>query len=83
MTRQEATALYCAINSKASKVISQLIRWDETKTIGENAEALGISNSNSVCLAVRYGLAYKRSRKPYRLFSKTRTRNEVSCNVSP
>lgn len=63
MTRLEAMALYCGLNSKAATVIGQLIYWDEQKTVKENARDLKISKQNSVELAKRYGLSYKRTYK--------------------
>lgn len=79
MTRMEAMVMYCALNSKASSSVIKLMRWDETKTVLENAKILRISPQNAVCLSKRYSLDYKRSRKPSRQFSMPRTHTQAVC----
>lgn len=63
MTRLEAMAIYCSLNSKASGVISKIIAWDELTTIKENAKKLKMSKESAFCLAKKYGLQYRRSYK--------------------
>lgn len=61
MIDDEAIKLYFKMNRRASKMLSRIRLWDSTKTLSENAKALGVTIQNAKSTATSYALPFKRA----------------------
>jgi len=59
MTRQEAMEYYISKHQFAKDAILRLQKWDEKKSIAENAAVFKIGTQVARCFAVEYKLLYK------------------------
>lgn len=67
---QTAVKIYLAKNRIGRKLVEHIARWQEDKTLPQNASAIGMSLQNARRMAYQYGL-------PYKLLKQSGSRNEM------
>lgn len=59
MELNKAREYYCNKTRVTREAVRRISMWDETKTIKENAERLGVLNQTAQKLCIRYNLKFK------------------------